>query len=252
MNVGLNNFINKASSLSFSSKATIPLRCLADSGKDVFIKSAQKTKEISDSVKVQSQIPEFLYHLTNKSNFNKIVESGEIKPSKDIIDGVFMFDMADFQKNWIGCKYSSTPQPISLSLLLQAIKYDDGLVLLKIPTEKLDTAKIRIRPQDEVCSYINSDKFRKLCMAYAESGGPFQHKYEFPKELVEGYDTSRIREFFDEGRPIEYVYEKPIKLAPAELDTVLKVSNVNYGSLLKAKEDEISNIFAIFGDLASK
>ena len=129
---------------------------------------------------------------------------------------------------------------------------DDGLVLLKIPTEKLDTAKIRIRPQDEVCSYINSDKFRKLCMAYAESGGPFQHKYEFPKELVEGYDTSRIREFFDEGRPIEYVYKEPIKLAPAELDTALKVSNVNYGSLLKAKEDEISNIFAIFGDLALK
>ena len=66
------------------------------------------------------------------------------------------------------------------------------------------------------------------------------------------YEDENLREFFDEGRPIEYVYKKPIKLAPAELDTVLKVSNVNYGSLLKAKEDEISNIFAIFGDLASK
>lgn len=252
MDISLNGFLNRTSNVSFSSKATIPLSRFVDCGKDVFIKSVQKPNEISESTKLQSQIPEFLYHLTNRKNFDKIAELGEIKPSKDIIDGVFMFDMDDFQKNWIGCKYSSTPQPISLSLLLQAIKYDDGLVLLKIPTEKLDTAKIRIRPQDEVCAYINSDKFRKLCMAYAESGGPFQHKYEFPKELVDGYDTSKIREFFDEARPIEYVYKEPVKLASATLESALEIPNVNYGSLLRAKEDDIGAIFGAFGELASK
>ena len=60
---------------------------------DTLIQSAQKALG-----KNNSKIPKYLYHITTKSHYNSMLESGVIKTSKDVspmsnLNGVFMFDM---------------------------------------------------------------------------------------------------------------------------------------------------------------
>ncbi len=211
---------------------------------DVFVKSSSKVVQPNNQNEVQ--IPEYLYHLTNKNNFKNIIKTGEIIPSEDIIDGVFMFDMKDFQTNWKTHSYDNTAPSIAVSLLLQAIKSDDELVLIKIPTKNLKVNKIKIRPQDDVCRYINSREYRNLCMVHAESGGAFKHKSDFPKNLTKGYKISCAQDFFNENRPIEYVYQGKIKVDPEIIENALKISNITYDTIKSANPEELEPIFYEF------
>ena len=236
-------FLNISTKSQNYKKQTFPI-FKGNSETDVFIK---KSAEITQpKTQPPTQIPEYLYHLTNKSNFENIIRTGEIKPSEDIIDGVFMFDMKDFQKNWKTHSYDNTAPSIAISLLLQAIKSDDGLVLIKIPTKNLKVDKIKIRPQDDVCRYINSREYRNLCMVHAESGGAFKHKSDFPKNLTKGYKISCAQDFFNENRPIEYIYQGKIKVDPEIIENALKISNITYDTIKSANPEELEPIFYEF------
>ncbi len=198
---------------------------------DVFIKSSEPSCEISEVEKRRSALPEYLYHLTNRDCYEKIKESGQIKLSKDIIDGVFMFDMQDFQTNWRNSKNVSNTGTMARSLLEQALKNKKGLVLLKIPTKDLDPMKIAIRPEDEVITFIQSEHFRNLCTAYAEKGGIFNNKWELPKDLVNGHSPVKAKEYIDNGRAIEYVYQGNIDIEDVGVENVLELPEIGRTTL---------------------
>lgn len=125
---------------------------------DSLIKTAQKTLGRNNS-----KIPKYLYHITTKSNYNSMLESGVIKTSKDVsplsnLSGVFMFDMKNFAKRWSntwvdygepGAKYNIGSVLLGKnSLIQQGVDKSSELVLLRFPTNKFDINKLSVRIQD--------------------------------------------------------------------------------------------------------
>ena len=105
----------------------------------------------------QRRMPRYLYHLTRKKNYDSMLKDGLIKTAHDIdsstnLDGVFMFDMINFLKRWcsIGIVVGELNAWISLAqaLFMKVSVNNLDLVLLRIPTKKLLTDKLRCRQQD--------------------------------------------------------------------------------------------------------
>lgn len=105
-------------------------------------------------------IPRFLYHLTNKKNYESIMTSGVLRTSKDNLfgEGVFAVELTNFFKRW---RKSSDWGRSSLQsdLLFQTAKGSSDLVMLKIPTEALNIENIRIRSQNRLFS-----EMRDFCL----------------------------------------------------------------------------------------
>ncbi len=129
------------------------------------VKSAQKALG-----KNNSKIPKYLYHITTKSNYNSMLESGVIRTSKDVsplstLDGVFMFDIKNFAKRWFNTwvGYGGSDEKYNIgsvllgkhSLVRQGADKSSELVLLRLRTNKLDVNKLQVRIQDTAkASYI--------------------------------------------------------------------------------------------------
>lgn len=224
--------------------ASVPSFKSRELSTDVFVKTVKAPEKVSEDDKVKTALPKYLYHLTNQESYQKIVDSGKMKISKDIIDGVFMFDIDDFKTNWKNSKVASDNENLAKSLLEQAIKSGKGLVLLKIPTENLESKKFAIRPQDDVIAFLNSNHFRNLAMAYAESGGIFNNKWLLPKDLVEGYSPTETKTFTDNGRAIEYVYQDDIDLENAGVEKILELPNVDIRTIKNSTEEDLSAIYS--------
>lgn len=208
---------------------------------DVFVKQANLSSNISDKEAIKSALPEYLYHLTNKENYKKIIRTGVINPSKDIIDGVFFFDMDDFQNNWRKTPNMRKSQSLAAELTEQALKGEQGLVLIRISTKNLNPLDFVIRVQDEVLPFIASDHFRNLHQVYAEKGGVFNYKFELPQNLVQGYSPVDAKKYIEEGRPIEYVYKNSIDIASSGMQKVIEYPNMKrqtlWGYGIKQKDE---------------
>lgn len=217
---------------------------------DVFVRTTQAPKQISEAQERKEALPKYLYHLTNSPSYEKIIKSGKMKLSKDIIDGVFMFDMNDFQTNWRNSKNASGQGSLAQSLLEQALKSEKGLVLLKIPTENLDPMKIVIRTEDEVTDFIKSDHFRNLAMVYAEKGGIFNNKWELPKDLVEGYSPVKTKSYTDNNRAVEYIYQGDINLDEIAVEKVLELPQIERRTLWGYGKKHFDDLFSTFEEKA--
>lgn len=165
MNVSFGIINNSLNAAPFLKKPAGPTFC-GGLSKDAFVKSAEKVvKSGIDIEKLKEVIPEYLYHLTNNKAYESIQKEGILKVSKDMIDGVFMFDLNDFMKNWTKpCGKSQIN--ISTDIMKQAIKSGEGLVLLKIPTKKLNPKKFVIRLEDEVLDFVGSKHYNNLAMVF--------------------------------------------------------------------------------------
>ena len=159
------------------------------------------------------------------------MQTGKINLSKDVIDGVFMFDMTDFQTNWRNTKNVSKTGSLAQSLLEQALKNEKGLVLLKIPTSSLDPMKVVVRPEDEVTEFIRSEHFSNLYTTYAEQGGIFNNKWALPKDLVEGHSPVKSKDYTDNGRAVEYVYQGNIDIEEVPVEKVLELPEMSKKTL---------------------
>ena len=89
---------------------------------DVFVRSSEKPKKIEEPQKESLTLPKYLYHLTNSTNYERIMKTGFLMPSEDLIDGVYLFDMEDFQSNWRNTKNATGTRTLAESLVEQAIK----------------------------------------------------------------------------------------------------------------------------------
>lgn len=198
---------------------------------DVFVRTTNKPNSVSEADERKAALPEYLYHLTNRPCYEKIMQTGKINLSKDVIDGVFMFDMTDFQTNWRNTKNVSKTGSLAQSLLEQALKNEKGLVLLKIPTSSLDPMKVVVRPEDEVTEFIRSEHFSNLYTTYAEQGGIFNNKWALPKDLVEGHSPIKSKDYTDNGRAVEYVYQGNIDIEEVPVEKVLELPEMSKKTL---------------------
>lgn len=110
---------------------------------------------------VSTDVPEYLYHLTSKENYQSMLASGKLKQGFDHYCGsaVFAFDFNNFNKNWNNILDSDVN--MKDKLLKQAAKFGDDVVLLKIPTKFLDKGKMFVRSENAFFKVSESDLYDK-------------------------------------------------------------------------------------------
>lgn len=198
---------------------------------DVFIRSSEKPRQIEEPKQESSTLPKYLYHLTNSTNYERIMETGFLLPSEDLIDGVYLFDMEDFQSNWRNTKNATGTHTLAEALVEQAIKRENGLVLLRIPTEFIDTDNIVIRPEDDVNKFIRSDYFKDLMAEYRNKGGILKNKKALPDDMRNGFPISEASNYKKQNRPLEYVYKGKIDIKDSGIKKIFELKDINYKTI---------------------
>jgi len=210
-------------------------------------------------------VPRFIYHMTNKDNYLKILKSGQLKPtSDDFMSGVFMTDLENLFKHWTH-DYAWGSESLQFQLLRQCKKGKDDLIILKIPTSSLDCEKLVIRSQQRGFSYLEGNKdeliefVRKdlLRTEFEEKDAPnmvlrsinrYLDKLRIQNNhLYTGRPARESKLFKQRKEAIEYVYTQPIKI-----DKVEKIGEVNVEKVKSTPEyDPMHPIRSIFSALLS-
>lgn len=101
-------------------------------------------------------IPRYLYHMTLKQNYEKMLSDGFIKTYPDYVidelDGIFMFDLKNFEKRWSNTWFKVANKKVNLGsvLLSKHVSFgsNNDIVMLRIPTKNMDFNKMKIRRLD--------------------------------------------------------------------------------------------------------
>ena len=138
-----------------------------------FVRNIKAPKITSDTVFTLNQnyakavtpgkhkIPRFIYHMTNRANYESMLRDGVIRASDDALlgKGVFTTELTNFFKHW---RRSNSWGSSSLQerLIEQVAKGQDEIVMLKIPTGRLASDKLVIRSQNRLFSWSYSNNGR--------------------------------------------------------------------------------------------
>ena len=97
-------------------------------------------------------IPRFLYHITTKSNYEKIVRSGKLLAKHEETAGtaVFMIELQNFLKRWSSIDFYHKKSKLDKALFDYCEKDGSGLVLLRVPTQNLKSDILRVRSQESL------------------------------------------------------------------------------------------------------
>lgn len=172
------------------------------------------------------EIPRYLYTITTKENYASMCKDGFIKTKQDPLcrnmRGVFLFDIVNLTKRWSKNFLFKTSDMASALFASLTMKSED-LVVLKIPTKKLD-GQLRIRDLNHL--------FR--C-------------YDVPMNdphINIGLDARLRKNLSQHRKSIEYIYKNDIPI-----DNVEKIGEVHVDKMalgrgkLKIKEI-LSRLFA--------
>lgn len=187
-----------------------------------------------------NKIPRFLYHLTTKSNYSKMLETGIMKPAKEGLCGenIFMLDITNFFKHWT--KFNAiggNHQKRLLKKVSGANKED--IVLLKIPTNQLKKEKLGIRSQDVIYSnaeYLGGEQVEFIkkfnCQTEEEllqllekdndAFSQFANIFKRYLHLTKGTNAGNQRLFTTRKDAIEYIYPYVI-----DMTNVKKIGQIN-------------------------
>lgn len=233
---------------------------------------------VSATAKVgKHKIPRYIYHLTNKQNYESILKDGVIIPSSDAFIGkaVFSTELTNLFKRWQVHKawgYDSL-QDI---LIKQVAKGQDDIVILKIPTSKLNPNLLKIRSQQTLFNFYSSksyEKFNTTGVMVVEKYPEFRKIAElndFPKDALPAFlkfykdfltkifshmGENNLGQMLMEGLPakyskllkqrkkaIEYAYFDKIPVSDVE-----KIGEVNIAKLRKTADyDPVRPMRSIF------
>lgn len=120
-------------------------------------------------------IPRYIYHLTTKLNYTEMLNKGFVRvSSKDpYTDGIFCIELTNFFKRW-GENSSWSYQTNNLQYeLLKKISLKSDIVILRIPTKKLNKDKLKIRSQNIFFNWLQN---------------AFHRKYFLPDERMSAYN----------------------------------------------------------------
>jgi len=91
------------------------------------------------------KIPRFLYHITTPEGYNGMKQNGYLKLSEiPNGKGVYMFELQNMIKRYTDFWGHHNLQALLSQVLVNG---SDRVILLRIPTSKLDAGKLAIRPQ---------------------------------------------------------------------------------------------------------
>lgn len=211
------------------------------------------------------KIPRFIYHMTNKSNYESMLCDGIIKTSNDELleNGVFTIELTNLFKRWRKCK-SWNNTSLQEKLIKQATKGKDEIVILKIPTTKLDLDKLVIRSQNKLFSWVNSDKAKEVVTQISKikneacPNGWLNKVRGIIKDIITKQESKKYAEHLTTGAPakmsglykqrkeaLEYVYLDNIPMSNVE-----KIGEVNIVELRKTAEyDPVRPMRSIFTNL---
>lgn len=211
------------------------------------------------------KIPRFIYHMTNKSNYESMLCDGIIKTSNDglLENGVFTIELTNLFKRWRKCK-SWNNTSLQEKLIKQAAKGKDEIVILKIPTTKLDSDKLVIRSQNKLFSWANSDKAKEADTQISKikneaCPNDWRNKVrEIIKDIITKQESKKYAEHLTTGAPakmsglykqrkeaLEYVYLDNIPMSNVE-----KIGEANIAELRKTAEyDPVRPMRSIFTNL---
>lgn len=175
------------------------------------------------------KIPRFLYHFTNKEAYESMLKDGKIKQTlNDPLSGVYLVDLSNFFKRWnkIGGCGDDVREGI-LQLATNGYRFGGNVVLLKIPTEKLQKANLRIRmertfhdikdPQD-LWEWVN--KFKQ--------GIPPPTKYE---HAFLGDKASNSKLYKQKKEALAFVCPEEIKITNTEKIGEIETNFIKKNSL---------------------
>lgn len=171
------------------------------------------------------KIPRFVYHLTNKKNYNQMCKDGFIKTTdsdpyiKDS-EGIFTIDWNNFCKLWGHHKsWGENGYPLQYSLLREAVKwvtsYIDSLnelVIIKIPTDKLKQNKLAVRSQHLFFEVKENDlKLNQL------THNQLSH--------LSGNTPATQSKLLKRRNAVEFIYKEPIPIENTEqIGSVLNIA----------------------------
>ncbi len=179
---------NRAISRNLTSREMRQLECFSEGCWNRLMLNSEPLVDSSingQKVVGKHKIPRFMYHLTTEDAYNSMLRDGRIIPS-ECSDGrgVFLFDLKNFAKFWRKTKnVGEEPKTTLLNMLSNRFLFENNgnIVLLRIPTNKLDAGTLRLRIQEKVrCGREN----------YAEFAGDlFDNPYRM-SESMEGFRYS--------------------------------------------------------------
>ncbi len=173
------------------------------------------------------KVPRYLYHLTSRENYQKILESGYIKPGNDHFPfGVYMLELDSFSKYWGKSMRND---------LVRKCGGSNELVMLKIPTSSIDTSKIRLRTQNDVEGKLGSEieewfnftrmpderknLLTKLIKDYGEKEAIKRYLDYLPKKyehLVKGIEGRFTNLYKQRKSDLEFIYDAEIPISNVE------------------------------------
>ncbi len=171
-----------------------------------------------------SEVPEFLYHLTSKKNYEKMLKDKVINVSEweaqsaNGLAGTYMVDKANLINGWpTKCEELFGSMNAGGVLTVWCSKGDD-LMLLKVPSKSLDTNKLRFRSYFDTC--------RAMISGDMEAG--------------KGFPISELSRFKDKTSPLEYVYMDKIPTEHISVESITPLDAPLFESLMQADTNTVS------------
>lgn len=199
------------------------------------------------------KVPRFIYHMTNKTNYESMLRDGFIKTSPDVTlgRGVFATELTNLFKRWRLNK-SWGNDSLQEKLLSQIAKGSDDIVILKIPTAKLNQDLLRIRSQNTLFKFSSSEETQRIIenigdellnlpgekinwldKIFANFKKHLSMTKNSPrtKHLTEGAPVNESKLYTKRKQAIEYVYKDNIPITDAE-----KIGELNIATLRSSTE----------------
>jgi len=200
------------------------------------------------------KIPRFIYHLTTKDAYDTMLKDGFIKTSIDntMGKGIFMTDLNNLFKDWGRNKAWGNDLLIGYLVDMVSIRNKD-IVLLKIPTAKLDHDKLVIRSQKKLFEWLWSKKEKiaysqltdfmkknniKKDENYGEIAVNFLKKFlsenysqEYAQHITGNTPAKFCHLYKQKHEAIEYAYKSDI-----DMSDVSKIGEINITQVTKAQD----------------
>ena len=160
------------------------------------------------------KIPRYLYHMTTKTNAEKIKQSGFINLTTDYLSGkqgVYLFEMQNFIRQWGGLSSGNKAPYLSKKTFFKHLlrkKPEQNISVLRIDTRNLDENKLFIRSQDilfDVAQKYESE-YRPQNPILLER---FPHLFNFDK-------AKNTKRYKSKRHSIEFVYTDKIQINNVE------------------------------------
>lgn len=158
--------------------------------------------------------PRYIYHMTSKANYESMLRDGFIRTGENklhVDKGIYAFDLMNFFKCWGKPHKDWGYDDLQRIILRHIVKWFNStmpqkseLVILKIPTSKLDQDKLFVRSMNKLFKFEESEqKFHDI-------------PYSLQEHLAGKTPACEAPLYKMRKEAIEFIYKEDIPLQDAE------------------------------------